>query len=97
MRKLICSLAGLSLSVVLVLGQEPQPAAPTAPLGQVQPMARYQQLTPTAGGDPTRVVDAGINYVVDQHNTRFALVLQHRDNPLAPSTTAFQLGVQFQE
>jgi len=65
--------------------------------GQVQPMARYQQLTKTAGGDPTRVVDGGINYVVDQHNTRFAFVVQHRDNPSAPSTTAVQLGVQFQE
>ena len=78
-------------------GQASYLFGPKLGFGQVQPMARYQQLTPTAGGDPTRVVDAGINYVVDQHNTRFALVLQHRDNPLAPSTTAFQLGVQFQE
>jgi hypothetical protein len=37
MRKLILSLAGLSLSVLLVLGQEPQPPAPTAALGQSQP------------------------------------------------------------
>jgi hypothetical protein len=65
--------------------------------GQVQPMARWQQLTPTAGGDPTRVVDAGVNYIVDGHSTRFAFAVQHRDPPTAPSTTSYQLGIQFQE
>ena len=65
--------------------------------GRVQPMARWQQLTPTAGGDPVRVVDAGLNYIVDGHSTRFALAVQNRDPPGAPSTTSYQLGIQIQE
>jgi len=71
--------------------------APRIAFGQVQPMARWQQLTPTAGGDPTRVVDAGLNYIIDGHNTRFAFAVQHRDPPTAPSTTSYQLGIQIQE
>jgi hypothetical protein len=71
--------------------------APKIGFGQVQPMARWQQLTPTGGGDPTRVVDAGLNYIIDGHNTRFAFALQHRDPPAAQSTTSYQLGIQFQE
>jgi hypothetical protein len=66
-------------------------------LGKVQPMTRYQQLIPTGGGDPTRVIDGGINYVLDGHNARAAFVVQHRDLPTGPSTTSFQLGVQIQE
>src|SRR5438309_2805652 len=71
--------------------------APKIGVGQVQPMARWQQLTPTAGGEPTRVVDAGLNYIIDGHNTRFAFAVQHRDPPTAPSTTSYQLGIQIQE
>src|SRR5207249_3916490 len=46
--------------------------APKVGFGQVQPMARWQQLTPTVGGDPTRVFDAGLNYIIDGHSTRIA-------------------------
>jgi len=55
--------------------------------GQVQPMVRWQQLTPTAGGDPIRTVDAGLNYIVDGHSTRFALALQNRNPPGGSSTS----------
>jgi hypothetical protein len=71
--------------------------APKIGFGQVQPMARWQQFTPTAGGDPTRVVDAGLNYIIDGHSTRFAFAVQHRDPPTAASTTSYQLGIQIQE
>ncbi|HKC60657.1 MAG TPA: hypothetical protein VKB92_11275 [Myxococcales bacterium] len=71
--------------------------APKVVFGQVQPMVRWQQLTPTAGGDPTRVLDGGLNYIIDGHNTRLAFVIQHRDPPTAASTTSYQLGVQIQE
>ena len=71
--------------------------APKIGFGQVQPMARWQQFTPTAGGDPTRVVDAGLNYILDGHSTRFAFAVQHREPPTAASTTSFQLGIQIQE
>src|SRR5438876_1093671 len=62
--------------------------------GYVQPMVRWQQQTPTAGGDPTRVLDGGLNYIVDGHNTRFAFVIENRNPPTAPSTTSYQLGFQ---
>jgi len=65
--------------------------------GQVQPMARLQQFQPTGGGDPTRVVDAGLNYIIDGHNTRVAIAVQNRNPPTAPSTTSYQLGIQIQE
>jgi hypothetical protein len=71
--------------------------APNIGFGQVQPMARWQQLTPTAGGDPTRVFDAGLNYIIDGHSTRIAFAVQHRDPPTAASTTSYQLGIQIQE
>ena len=56
-------------------------------------------MSPTLGatGDPVRVVDAGLNYIVDGHSTRFALAVQNRDPPGAPSTTSYQLGIQIQE
>jgi hypothetical protein len=65
--------------------------------GQVQPMVRWQQFTPTAGGDPIRTLDAGLNYIIDGHNTRVALAVQNRNPPTAPSTTSYQLGIQIQE
>ena len=71
--------------------------APKLGFGRVQPMARWQQFTPTAGGDPTRVVDGGLNYIIDGHNTRVAFAVQHRDPPTAASTTSYQLGIQIQE
>jgi hypothetical protein len=71
--------------------------APRIAFGRVQPMVRWQQFTPTAGGDPTHVFDGGLNYIVDGHNTRFAIAIQHRDPPTAPSTTSYQLGIQLQE
>jgi hypothetical protein len=65
--------------------------------GRVQPMVRWQQQTPTAGGDSTKVLDGGLNYIVDGHNTRFAFVIENRNPPTAPSTTSYQLGFQIQE
>jgi hypothetical protein len=65
--------------------------------GRLQPLARWQQLQPTAGGDSFRVVDAGLNYIIDGHNARIALAVQNRNPPFAPSLTSVQLGVQIQE
>ncbi|HYR19196.1 MAG TPA: hypothetical protein VEQ15_06855 [Myxococcales bacterium] len=65
--------------------------------GQVQPMVRWQQFTPTAGGDPIRTLDTGFNYVIDGHSTRIAFAVQNRNPPTAPSTTSYQLGIQIQE
>jgi hypothetical protein len=65
--------------------------------GQLQPMVRWQQFTATSGGDPVRTLDAGLNYIIDGHNTRFAFAVQNRNPPTAPSTTSYQLGIQFQQ
>ena len=65
--------------------------------GQVQPMVRWQEFTPTAGGDAVRTLDAGLNYVIDGHNTRVAFAVQNRNPPTASSTTSYQLGIQIQE
>ncbi len=65
-------------------------------IGQFQPMARYQHVVPT-GGDATHIVDGGVNYIMDGHKTRLALVVQNINPPSAASSTNFQLGVQIQE
>ncbi len=66
-------------------------------IGQLQPMARYAQQAPTGGGDSAKTIDGGINYIIDGHKTRLALVVQNFNPPAAPSSTNFQLGVQIQE
>jgi hypothetical protein len=66
-------------------------------IGQLQPMARYTQANPSGGGDPTKFIDGGVNYIIDGHKTRMALVVQNINPPAAPSITAFQLGIQIQE
>jgi hypothetical protein len=66
--------------------------------GKVQPMARYQHAVPANGGDATKTIDAGLNYIMDGHNTRAALVVQNTSPPGgASSTTTVQLGIQIQE
>jgi hypothetical protein len=66
-------------------------------IGKIQPMVRFQELMPTGGGASTRVLDGGLNYILDGHNARLAFAVQHRDLPASASTTSFQLGVQIQE
>jgi hypothetical protein len=65
--------------------------------GQFQPMARYTQFTPTGGGDSTKFIDGGINYIIDGHKARLALVVQNVNPPGIASSTTVQLGVQIQE
>jgi len=38
-----------------------------------------------------------VNYIIDGHKTRMALVVQNVNPPASSSTTAFQLGIQIQE
>src|SRR5215472_6888518 len=65
-------------------------------IGQLQPMGRYTQSNPT-GGDATKIIDGGINYIIDGDKTRLALVVQNINPPQSQSSTSFQLGVQIQE
>ena len=65
--------------------------------GRVQPMVRYQHAVAAAGGDPTRTVDVGLNYILDGHNARVALAVQNTNPPAGSSSTGVQLGIQFQE
>lgn len=70
---------------------------PKVGFGQFQPMARYSQLMPTGGGDSTKIVDGGVNYIIDGHKARLALVVQNLNGPAFPTQTSFQFGVQIQE
>jgi hypothetical protein len=66
--------------------------------GKIQPMARYQYAAPPGGGDGFKTVDGGLNYIMDGHNTRAALVVQNVNPPGAvPSLWTAQLGIQIQE
>ena len=65
--------------------------------GRLQPMARYQYAVPAAGGDGTKTIDAGLNYILDGHNARAGLVVQNTTPPVGSSLTTVQLGVQIQE
>jgi hypothetical protein len=61
-------------------------------------MARYQYAAPPGGGDGFKTVDGGVNYIIDGHNTRAALVVQNVNPPGAvPSLWTAQLGIQIQE
>jgi hypothetical protein len=65
--------------------------------GRFQPMVRYQHAVPTVG-DATKTFDGGLNYILDGHNARAALVVQNIAPPgSASSQTSFQLGIQIQE
>ena len=65
--------------------------------GRVQPMARWQRFMPSGGGRSTNAIDAGLNYIVDGHATRAALVMQHVESPGFNALTTVQLGIQIQE
>jgi len=65
--------------------------------GRVQPMFRYQHAEAPAGGGSTNTIDGGINYIMDGHNARAALAVQHVSPPGASSYTGIQLGLQIQE
>ncbi len=65
--------------------------------GRVQPMVRYQHAVAAGGGDPTRTIDGGLNYILDGHNARAGLVVQNTNPPVGSSFTGVQLGIQIQE
>jgi hypothetical protein len=65
--------------------------------GRLQPMFRYQHAVGPLGGDPTRTYDAGLNYILDGHNARAGVVVQHTTPATGSSFTGVQLGVQIQE
>jgi hypothetical protein len=65
--------------------------------GRLQPMVRYQHFIPPGGGDATKAVDVGLNYILDGHNARAGLVVQNSAPPTGSSQTMVQLGIQIQE
>jgi hypothetical protein len=64
--------------------------------GRVQPMFRLQHAE-TPAGNATNTVDGGLNYILDGHNARMALVVQNTSPPVGSSMTTVQLGIQIQE
>jgi hypothetical protein len=65
--------------------------------GRLQPMARFQLYSPTGSGSSAKTFDAGLNYILDGHNARLALVVQNTSPSTGSSTTGVQLGIQIQE
>jgi hypothetical protein len=65
--------------------------------GRLQPVARVQDFLPTGGGASTVTIDGGLNYILDGHNARVALVFQNTNAPATAAVTNVQLGIQFQE
>jgi hypothetical protein len=51
----------------------------------------------TPAGNATNTVDGGLNYILDGHNARMALVVQNTSPPVGSSMTTVQLGIQIQE
>ena len=64
--------------------------------GRVQPMFRYQHAEAALGG-ATKTIDGGINYILEGHNLRMALVVQNTNPPSGSSFTGVQVGLQVQE
>jgi hypothetical protein len=65
--------------------------------GRVQPMFRYQHAVVAQGGDPTRTMDFGLNYILDGHNARAGVAVQYTNPAAGSSYTGVQVGIQFQE
>jgi len=65
-------------------------------VGQFQPMVRYQNHKLDAGGN-NHALDVGVNYVIDGHNLRLALVYVHQELAAGTKVDEGQLGVQFQK
>ena len=72
---------------------------------RLQPLVRYQLFDPElSGGEKHSRVDFGLNFIIDQHNTRLSLtVSRDEDSPTAmgpgfelDDRTIFKLGLQVQ-
>jgi len=67
-------------------------------VGKLQPLVRWQQASPQAGGTTLKVLDAFVTYVIHDYNLKLAVGYQRTD--LGSGTTAanaIQIGLQMQE
>ncbi|MDD9932397.1 MAG: hypothetical protein OXT09_02260, partial [Myxococcales bacterium] len=65
-----------------------------AGIGQLQPNVRLQMVNPDDDAlDSEMLIDGGLNYIIDGHNTRLHLVVSHNT---ATEGTAIQAGTQLQ-
>jgi len=65
--------------------------------GRVQPMVRWQHAAPPNGGESVDTIDGGLNYILDGHNARVALVVQNTTLTGSNNSTTVQLGLQIQQ
>ncbi|MDB4990534.1 MAG: hypothetical protein JWN04_5712, partial [Myxococcaceae bacterium] len=64
-------------------------------IGQIQPNFRVQWADYNAASN-YKTYDAGISYVIDGFNHRWALNYRHQDLPVVGKNDSIQLGCQFQ-
>lgn len=65
--------------------------------GRVQPMVRWQHARPPDGAQAINTIDGGLNYILDGHSARVALVVQNTSLTSATNQTNVQLGLQIQQ
>ncbi|HEY0705925.1 MAG TPA: hypothetical protein VGG33_03970, partial [Polyangia bacterium] len=66
-------------------------------IGRLQPLVRYQQATPKAGGTNWKIMDAQIGYAIKEYAARLALGYQRKDLGGDSVSNAFILGIQLQK
>jgi hypothetical protein len=66
-------------------------------VGKLQPLVRWQQASPQAGGKSMKVLDAFISYIIHGYNMKVAVGYQRTDLGVGSAANAIQIGLQMQE
>ena len=65
-------------------------------IGKLQPLVRFQQANPAAGGDKANIITAQVGYAIKEYAARLALGYERLDTGPAKTDTFF-LGIQLQK
>jgi hypothetical protein len=65
-------------------------------IGRLQPLVRFQQAKPAAGGDNANIITAQVGYAIKEYAARLALGYERLDNGPTKTDTVF-LGIQLQK
>jgi len=66
-------------------------------VGKLQPLVRWQQATPQAGGSSISVLDAFVTYVIHNYDLKLAVGYQRTAVGSSAVANAIQIGLQMQE
>ncbi len=66
-------------------------------VGKLQPLVRWQQASPQAGGDSWKILDALVSYVIYGYNLKLSAGYQRTDLGGSVVGNAIQVGFQMQE